>query len=423
MKTFVNVLLTLNFFIVFHLRAEVWNKPLILKVGYLEDKRVPTVSEKDIKGFLEEARDELKTKFGATYIRFDYRGKEDIRRFFKKYLKKNSALYKKYENRRYKFFSEKIDYKPYKDEIKKFLKQWKIWDLKKFFPEEIQKKILTYDDVIEPLFKIYLEKLKILENLKTKEGRYLINRRNNYYNSYINWVVAMWYQDKYDIVISNCLIVYDDITKPYPHAVLRYAKVGGSSFESPERKIFGGTSAMVNLFEMLTDIPYFEKPYQKGKITQKEWNGIVGRFILAHEIGHALYLIPDVYNHPKGCLMDSSVQTMDYYQGYLLLKKYPIQCPMCQPYVTAREHHLLADYLMKEGKYNDAIYEYKLAKKMTPVKLDIDYNKYISKINYKIAFCYYKLNNEKKSLQYIKKSLSLDPSNKEAQKLKKLLNK
>ncbi|RKY00335.1 MAG: hypothetical protein DRP55_05940 [Spirochaetes bacterium] len=233
----------------------------------------------------------------------------------------------------------------------------------------------------------------------------------------------MWYQDKYDIVISNCLIVYDDITKPYPHAVLRYAKVGGSSFESPERKIFGGTSAMVNLFEMLTDIPYFEKPYQKGKITQKEWNGIVGRFILAHEIGHALYLIPDVYNHPKGCLMDSSVQTMDYYQGYLLLKKYPIQCPMCQPYVTAREHHLLADYLMKEGKYNDAIYEYKLAKKMTPVKLDIDYNKYISKINYKIAFCYYKLNNEKKSLQYIKKSLSLDPSNKEAQKLKKLLNK
>ena len=42
-------------------------------------------------------------------------------------------------------------------------------------------------------------------------------------------------QRDYDIIITNTLIVYDNFLEPYPHAVLRYAKVGGSSFKSPAR--------------------------------------------------------------------------------------------------------------------------------------------------------------------------------------------
>ncbi|MBN1899023.1 MAG: hypothetical protein JW827_09615 [Spirochaetes bacterium] len=388
-----------------------------LNVIYLEDERLPSIPEKDINIILNEARDELRLKFGAIYIHFDYKGKQDLKSFFDTYLNKGSDYYNNLSNYKYKFFSGSIDYSPFKKPILKFLKQWKLWDLKDFFDKETKKKIKTYDDVMEYLFKGYAEKLNKLESLKLENGEYLIDRENNNHNSYINWLVAMYFQDLYDIIITNTIIVYDDISKPYPHAVLRYAKVGGSSFESPNRVIFDGTSGMVNLFEMLTDISYFQKPYQEKELNKNDWNGIIGRYIMAHELAHMIYLIPDVYDHPKQCLMDSSYATMDYYEGYKLLKKYPFECPLCKPYANAREHHLLADDLFKKEDYEEAILHYKLAKKMTPNKLDIPYSGYISLLDYKIAHTFYKLDDKKSALLYLKNALKNDPNNEKAKQL------
>jgi len=390
---------------------------LKLNVVYLEDKNLPTISNKDIRTILNEAESELKIRFNANYIHFTYMGKRSLKSFFNKYLKRKSSFYKRLAPYKYRFFSGKINYQPYREKIKKFLRQWKLLYLKEFFDKKVQEKIKTYDDVIEYLFKIYLSKLKKIERLRLSNGKYLINRRNNKFNSYINWLVAMHFQDLYDIIITTTIIIYDDISKPYPHAVLRYAKVGGSSFESPKRSLLDGTAAMVNLFEMLTDIKYFKQPYHSRKINRMLWNKIIGRFILAHEMGHMIYLIPDVYDHPRGCLMDSSFETMDYYEGYKLLEKYPFPCPKCAPYVKAREMHLLADYLMKKKKYKDAIEKYKLARKMTPRKLDVPYDFYISLIYYKLAKAYLKLNDKNIAKFYIEKSLHQNPNNTKAKKL------
>lgn len=398
------------------------NYTLNLNVVYLEDKRLPTISSRDIYSILHQAEEELKIRFNAGYIKFTYLGKKSLKSFFAKYLKTGSSFHKKLKPYKYRLFSKKIRYKPYKEEIKKFLKQWRLWDLKDFFSNEEQAKIRNYDDVIELLFKNYLKKLNILEKMRLRNGKFLIDRKNHKFNSYINWLTAMHFQDRYDIIITNTIIVYDDISKPYPHAVLRYAKVGGSSFESPKRHRLDGNASMVNLFEMLTDIKYFKKPARTRKISRSMWNKIIGRFILAHELGHMIYLIPDVYNHPRGCLMDSSFETMDYYEGYKILEKYREPCPRCVPYVTAREYHLLADQLMRNKNYTEAIRNYRIAIKMTPRKLDVNYNSYISLIYYKIAKAYLKLGDKDNAKFYIRESLEQNPDNKRAKRLYNRLN-
>ncbi|MBU1076913.1 MAG: hypothetical protein KKH98_06435, partial [Spirochaetes bacterium] len=378
------------------------------------------VSFEDIEEIIKEAKLELWTKFGATNLYFNYIGVKSLEPFFNDNLKTADELYKEMEKGKLPLFAKKIEYVPHKSQIIQFLNQWKLWDLKEFFDKETQEKIKKYEDVLPFLYDEYLNKLDKLRTLKTESGNYLIDRRNNLHNSYVNWKAAMNIQKDYDIIISNTLIVYDDYLYPYPHAVLRYAKVGGSSFESPQRNVFDGTTAMVNLFEMLTPLDYFKTEHAYKDIPRVYWNKIIGRYIMAHEMGHMIYLIPDVYDHPKGCLMDSSMENMDYVAGYEYLVKYPIECPKCQPYVTARNEHFAGDKLFQEKKYNEAIYVYKLALKMTPKKLDIDRDQYISLIEYKIARSYFELQDKKMTLFYLKNALQ---KNKDNEKAKDLLKK
>lgn len=388
-----------------------------VNIIYLEDPKLPSIQARDIDQIIYEAQQELFTKFGVNNLYFNNLGKKDITEFFNQYLKTDSLYYKELSKKKVKLYSDKIDYLPYKVEILKFIKQWKLWDLKSFFSKEIQKKIRSYSDVLPFLYDEYHKKLKKLESLKLSDGQNLIDKESNLYNSYLNWLVVMHFQKEYDIIISNTIIVYDDISMPYPHAVLRFAKVGGSSFDSPNRKTLDGRSAMVNLFEMLTTIDYFKEGEKEKKYSKSTWNGIIGRYIMAHEMGHMIYLIPDVYDHPKGCLMDSSNENLDYYQGYQILKKYPNRCPKCEPYIEVRNKHFEANQLVLEGKYDEAIYAYKRVIKMTPKKLDTNYNSYKSLIYFKMAKVYIKMDDKRMAKYYLNKALKLDKNNLKAKNL------
>lgn len=392
-------------------------KTITINMAYVVDHNLPTISAKGIREIVASARDEFEKKFGTNDFKFNYLGERPVNQFFRNNLRTQDPYYKELNSKKLKFFSKKIDYEPHQDAIIAFLKQWKLWDLAQFFPEQIREKINTYEDILPYLYAEYHSKVKILENLKQKNKKLLIDRKYNVHNSYVNWKAAMHFQKEYDIVICNTLIVYDDYTQPYPHAVLRYAKVGGSSFLSPLRAAFDGTSAMVNLFEVLTDIPYFKARNKARKIPENIWNDLVGRYIMAHEMGHMIFLIPDVYNHPEGCLMDSSVQNLDYYDGYQILLKYPIRCVKCQPYVEARMHHFKGDKLFAGKDFENAAREYRLSKKMTPEDLDIDYKVYSALLDVKMARCYLKLNDREQAAYYLNDALKLDPENKDARTL------
>jgi hypothetical protein len=395
------------------------NPVMSIDVAVLNDLRLPALSDEDIKLVLAETKATLKQKFGLDNLTFNTRGSQSVDQFFLKYLNRNSPRFKQYDAVRYRFF-QKNDYTPYKDRIIKFLGRYKVWDLADFFPGK-KDSLKTYEDIVPVLMDTWYKKVSDLENLKLRNGTWLISRGNNSFQSYANWLAVMGEQDAYDLVIANTFIVYDVLTEPYPHVVTRLAKVGGSSFESPKRKGFGGSSAMFNTFEMLTDIPYFKGAYTNRGLTIKDWDRIIGAYVVAHELGHMLFLIPDVYNHDRGCLMDSSYENLDYVSGYQIIKQNPEPCTKCQPYVDARNMFFSAESKYNSGDFAGAAEDYRLSAKMSPDKLDIDYTPYMALLYARAAQSYFKAGNRDNAVRYVTMSLQRDPGNAQALELKKVL--
>jgi tetratricopeptide (TPR) repeat protein len=390
-------------------------RPVDLVMGYLNDSRLPGISDADLSLVVAEAKKTLALKFGTENLAFVNRGKLPIEGFFAKYLNRKDPFYTNYNRGRLKFFAPN-DYAPLTPRILEFLKQWKVWDLADFFPAE-KSELKTYEQVLPELMRVYFEKEAALEGLKLADGTWLVARRNNDHQSYINWMAAMRNQDQFDLVVCNTFIVYDDMAHPYPHAVTRFAKVGGSSFESPKRPTFDGMSSMVNIFEMMTDMEYFRTAGQREKISRETWSRVIGAYVLAHELGHMIYLIPDVYNHDKGCLMDSSQENLDYYEGYRLLQAYPEPCSKCVPYVDARNRRFSADSKAGKGDLAGAIDDYKVSMKMTPRNLDGDYKSLMGLIEYRIASCYLGLKDTVQAKEYCRRSLQDRAGDAEALKL------
>lgn len=383
-----------------------------LSVAVLNDPMMPGMEAAQTTVMLEEARTMLLRKFGIRNLWFVNQGVIPVDVFFRTWLKKDSEDYKTAAAGRYIPYTT-MDWKPYESSIMSFLRQWKVWDLAEFFPEKKQD-LKTYEQIVPELMGVYESRLKALEAMNLSDGRSLIRKPPADSQSYVCWNLAMREQDRFDVVVCNSFIIYDDFRKPYPHAVTRFAKVGGSSFDSPKRPDFGGVSAMVNLFEMLTDIPAFQSKKSDHVLTPEERARIVGGYILAHELGHMIYLIPDVYNHDKGCLMDSSAESMDYYEGYQDLLKYSQPCSVCQAWVTARNSHFDGDRKFRAGDFAGAAEDYRVCVKTTPHDLDTDYNRYISLVGVKAARAYLKAGDRQKAKFYAEKAAADDPSNPDA---------
>ena len=69
--------------------------------------------------------------------------------------------------------------------------------------------------------------------------------------------------------------------------------------------------------------------------------------------------------------------------------------------------------------YQNALGEYKLALKPSPDKLDVDYKKYMSRLNTRMSLCCMGMNDKTAMANYLLWALQLDPDNKDAQMMQK----
>ncbi|MFC1534786.1 hypothetical protein ACFL7M_15640 [Thermodesulfobacteriota bacterium] len=208
----------------------------------------------------------------------------------KSYRKIN--LYKKLSAWQYDLDQEEklplLDREIFRKSIIRFLKQWDINSLKDFFPD---KAIGSYEDVFYNLMNVYHSKIKWLKTLKITDNEKLVKEPFPAYQSFVEWLCYMWNQNQYDLIFTNGLIIGDILSAPYPHAICKHAKVGGEAFFSPKRTTLDGRSLMVNIFEEYGNIQGICN--LKGKISKELKNKILGGFLLAHEFGHAFYMIPE----------------------------------------------------------------------------------------------------------------------------------
>lgn len=338
------------------------------------DMRFPTLSETDVKQVVDEAKRMIRTKLGGgVELDFHDNGAMTLDELFGgvNYRQQQGALYKnvlpwKYdidlgENAPILLNSKK----DYEEEVLTFLHRWDLTSLAHFFPD---RKIESYGDAFYALMATYHEKVRWLKTLKTKSGEYVLIRPYAPYQSQVEWMGYAEAQDKYDVIITNTLIVLDNMIRPYPHGICKHGKIGGQSMYSPRRQALNGRSLLVNIFEDYGDVTGISPPVDDRPRELK--NKSVGGYFLAHEFGHVFFLLPDFYDHGGGCLMNSSLEASSSAEGYRLLSQSDSPCPLCRPWVVAKSYVLRAMAADAKGRFNESAKLYLIAKEVTPTKLD-----------------------------------------------------
>lgn len=331
----------------------------------------------------------INLKFADFYfeIKFHDSGEILLDELFKDKGYQKTKFYKQLKQKKYNL-ELPPDFNKYKNKIVKFLKNWDLESLKKFIPK---KGIYSYDDFFVDLVNTFKKKIDQLQTLKTEKGENLITKSILPYNSDTEWTGFLYYQDKYDIIITNTLIVYDNFLEPYPHTIYKHAKTGGGVFLSPKRKSIEARSIMISIIETHGNVPGISEI--NTKVSKEFKNRAIGGYLLAHEFTHVFFLIPDVYDHGNTCLMNTTLENLEYLEGYKMLIGNLSPCQKCKPWVISKKSVIQAGIAYEKGDYNTSAEFYLKAAKELPKFISGDYKEYMKKLYEEALSAYKKVNN------------------------------
>jgi hypothetical protein len=354
------------------------DKIIPLDIGILSDDRLAKINKQDIIEMISEANRILKEKLNAPIqLKTSSITEKPLKSLFKG-QNNASKIYLEGKKKKIPFkISEKEFFNlsnKHKESTLKFMKQWKLSSFKSYFPKE---KISSYGDAWKLLMKTYFDKLQFLKSLKTKNGEQLLNLKGLPEQSNFEWMWAVDSQENYDLIITNGLIVADVIDKPYLHAVMKHAKIGGSGFTSYKRRNIEGYSMMVNTIEFFGNIKGIST--ENKSLTRSFKNKAVGGFFIAHEFAHIFYYIPDQYEHGSHCLMNSAYEDMDYVEGYNKLISQTKLCKKCKPWVDHKHKIMeMSNTKIQKKKSLEYIKKALVLIKKTPKHLSTHRDTYLS---------------------------------------------
>lgn len=374
-----------------------------LNVIRVIDRDFRDITDKDLKQILDTAKSMYKDKFGFDNVSFKDTGSVEIGKFFSEYLDKSGEVYRSKDKRRF-IYGKQNDFEKHKKSILKFIRQWKLEELQGYFPENERAEYDSYEKIYQGLARQMQQKIDYIGSIKL-DGKSILDKSKREYRSFLNWLTVLENQNKYDLVLTNTFILYDDISQPSPHSIFSKCKVGGVSHKNNHRLPLDGRVVMGSTFGMDTNIAFFAEE-GRAKVDRKERNEVTGAFVVAHELGHALFKLPDHYNHGPECLMNNNKE-ISYKEGYELLITHKGKCKRCEKWLTAREAFWQAEKFFNEQKWQQAIDKYVFVIKNTPKNVDGLRNKYMAYISYQLSRAYLKVGNRKMAIKGAKMAVKL----------------
>jgi hypothetical protein len=384
---------------------------LTLEVLLVNDADFPEVTAEAAEAILSQARTTLADKLSFGTLEFRVTGSESVASFMDRNVGVDDACVKEFEPLRVLPGSrpaKNVDPKL----VRRFLSQWSVESLAAYFPEAERAGLTSYEALTDKLLAEFDRKVASVAGFKLANGASLLDPKRLRERSYVNWICALRNQDDADLILTNELVLYDLASEPYPHSIFAKCKVGGASLASPRRRAIYRRAVFASTFSMVTDLPFFQEE-GAAALKPEERLTVIGTFIVAHELGHAVFKLPDFYDHPPECLMTTKFET-GYVSGYLDLLAHPGPCPLCQPWVDAKRHVFLAEEAHKGGKYEAAIDHLRAAIKGTPKHVDGNYRRYIADLSVMVADNFISLGKTKEALQWVQAAVRIVPDHEEA---------
>ena len=258
----------------------------------------------------------------------------------------------------------------------------------------------------------YSQTVERLKNEKTFRGTPLVTPNTSKNRSFAAWYCALSQQASYDVVLTNTFIMADIMSEPHPHAFMGRAKVGGIAGPNEHRSALGRSALLATTFGIDTDIDWLSE-LSGTRASQEEREAMLGSYLLAHEVAHAVFGIPDMFDHPPECLMTSRPNET-YRQGLALLAKNPGVCPRCRKWVKARAYLDKAREALKRNRPKTALRHLARASSRTPKHFHGGYKKRMSQISYLVSRAYQSLSKNKRAQRFAKRAMELDPKSVEA---------
>lgn len=337
--------------------------PAQLVVALVEDPDFPPLDEKLVQRALKYAESQFGERFGVAPPSFEVQYRYSVSRFLDTYAIPSDPKCKNLYAARYRGGGA-AELLPHKAKAIAFLERWPLDALLGFVAENERPGIKTHADIYELYVKRYVATVEAMKGLKTPAGTALVEPGTSAERSFVAWMCALQRQQDFDVILTNGFILADLSSEPHPHAVFGKAKIGGIAASSPARRALGGQALLATTFGIDTKLPEFDELGGKPA-TFEERAKILGAYLLAHEIAHALYGIPDVFDHPPGCLMTSRPGAT-YRDGLSELEANKAPCPKCRPYVEARSLQDRGRQALEAKQYSTAVRQLTEAMKMIP---------------------------------------------------------
>ena len=384
---------------------------LTLEVELINDPDFPEVTREAATAILDQARRTLADKLSFGTLDFEVKEVMSVAEFMARNVGVDDACVKEFEPLRVRPGTRRaaaVDPKL----VNRFLSQWSVESLASYFPETERAALTSYEVIADKLLAEFDRKVATVAGFKLKSGASLLAPDKLDQRSYVNWICALRNQDDADLILTNELVLYDLASEPYPHSIFAKCKVGGASLASPKRQAIYRRAMFASTFSMVTDLEFFQED-GAASLSAGDKLAVIGTFIVAHELGHAVFKLPDFYDHPPECLMTTKFET-GYVSGYREILSHPGPCPLCQPWVDAKRHVFLAEAAHHDGKYEAAIDHLRAAIKGTPKHVDGNYRRYIADLSVMVADNFISLGKTKEALQWVQAALRIVPDHQEA---------
>lgn len=386
--------------------------PIELVVALVEDPDFPPLDDRLVQRALRYAQQEYAQRFDVEPIKLRVLYRYDVTRFLDIYSVPTDPRCQKQFDARYRG-SGVQELVPHKKRALKFFRKWTIESLRGFVPEEDRAGISKYDDVYDFYAQRYVNRIDEIKAMSTPAGTPLLEPDKSLNRSFVAWLCALERQNDFDVLITNTFIVSDLLTEPHPHSVFGKAKIGGIAARSAGRNALGGQALLATTFGIDSKIPGLDEIASKNP-TFEQRARLLGAYLLSHEVAHAVFGIPDVYDHPAGCLMTSRPGA-SYLDGLEELIAHPEPCPKCRPYVRARSLFDQGRRALTEGRAKAASRLLLASAKRTPRHFHGGRRKRLSKVTLAASRAQELMGKSKRALRYAKIARKLDPRSVSAQ--------
>jgi len=387
-------------------------RPLELVVALVEDPDFPPLDERVVQLAFRSAETEFARRFDVPAPHFVVRYRFEAKRFIDIYANPRAPACKEAFAARYKGTGPK-ELAAHRQEAMKFLKKWPLESLKGFVDADDRAQIRSYDDIYSLYAHRYVTQIDTIKRLRTPADTPLLEPERSYHRSFVAWLCALKTQADFDVLVTNTFIVSDLLTEPHPHSVFGKAKIGGIATQSPQRTALAGEALLATTFGIDTTIPELNELH--GQVPSLEERArLLGAYLLAHEIAHSVFGIPDVFDHPEGCLMTSRPGAT-YLDGLKELDAHPTPCPKCRPYVEARAAYEKGLTELESGHAEQASQAFLRSVQLTPEHFHGGRRRRLAAVTMASSKAQAAMGKSQRALRYARLAVKLDPASNAAQ--------